>query len=328
MAVNEAISEIMNAVNSKDLFSSNRKRAGIAYRRLMRQVHPDFDHSKEAKQAAERLNVLWEDWRDRFDADSKGKKTSNPRRPKSRLRKVARVRSTHGGTDAVVFHDDGRKDGSWIEVLSKPISGDTVRLSQEVLDGLNKLASMASGSPVLVPTRLDRVMLNQKDSQHESVRWTTIAPLKVGWTADVLRSTPEYKDGVNGRDLVWILKRLLYIDGILNQADLTVDMKTAVGEDQTLIAPEAHTVMLASPLTVCSIDSEHDGHGRPILDAASRLIGPATGREGKNLMMFINGCKGDNVTDTESLLRELDDLAYDLYGEPSYHAMKDPEHQL
>lgn len=54
----------------------------------------------------------------------------------------------------------------------------------------------------------------------------------------------------------------------------------------------------------------------------------APSRDGKNLMMFINGCKGDNVTDTESLLEELDDLAYDLYGEPSYHAMRDPKQPL
>ena len=62
MADNSAISEIMGAVDAESLFSDNRKRAGIIYRRLMRLVHPDIDPSPEAADAETLHNSIWDTW--------------------------------------------------------------------------------------------------------------------------------------------------------------------------------------------------------------------------------------------------------------------------
>lgn len=322
MADNSAISEIMRAVDAESLFSDNRKRAGIIYRRLMRLVHPDIDPSPEAAEAATRLNSLWESWHALYDHDH----TSAPasagdarHRQGSRLRKISKVRTTTGATAAVLFHDDAKTGSAWMQMWSQPSTGKSMRLGSDLLEAVNAMSAPAKDSPVLMPGNATSIIGMQSDGPHEAVRWTLPKPLDMGWTAGQLRDSREYWQGVGGRDIIWILKRLLYIDGLLNNAGLSLDPAMDAA-DSVIIAPQAHTVAFASPLSV----KKGDDKGRPVLQVAARLIGSATGGEAQRLRMFINGCMGDEVSSSQKLMEELDYLAEDLYGKPSYHPMKDP----
>lgn len=321
MADNSAINEIMGAADAESLFSDNRKRAGIIYRRLMRLVHPDIDPSPEAAEAATRLNSLWESWHALYDHDHTS--TSAPaggahHRQDSRLRKVSKVRTTAGATAAVLFHD-AKTGSAWMQMWSQPSTDKSMRLGSDLLEAVNSMSAPAKDSPVLMPGNATSIIGMQSDGPHEAVRWTLPKPLDRGWTAARLRDTAEYRHGVGGRDIIWILKRLLYIDGLLNNAGISLDPALDPA-DSVIIAPQAHTVAFVSPLSV----RKGDDKGRPVLQAAARLIGPATGGEAQRIHMFINGCMGDEISSSQKLMEELDYLAEDLYGKPSYHPMKDP----
>lgn len=322
MADNSAISEIMGAVDAESLFSDNRKRAGIIYRRLMRLVHPDIDPSPEAAEAATRLNSLWDSWHALYDHDRTSASASAGgahHRQGSRLRKVSKVRTTTGATAAVLFHDDARQGSAWMQMWSHPSTDKSMRLGSDLLKAIDSMSAPAKDSPVLMPANATSIIGMQSDGPHEAVRWTLPKPLDRGWTAGQLRDSREYRQGVAGRDIIWILKRLLYIDGLLNNAGLSLDSAMDAA-DSVIIAPQAHTVAFASPLSV----KKGDDKGRPVLQAAARLIGSATGGEAQRLRMFINGCMGDEISPSQKLMEELDYLAEDLYGKPSYHPMKDP----
>lgn len=320
MADNSAISEIMGAADAESLFSDNRKRAGIIYRRLMRLVHPDIDPSPEAAEAATRLNSLWDSWHALYDhAHTSAPAGGAHHRHGSRLRKVSKVRTTAGATAAVLFHDDAKTGSAWMQMWSHPSTDKSMRLGADLLEAVNSMSAPARDSPVLMPAKATSIIGMQSDGLHEAVRWTLPKPLDMGWTADRLRDTAEYRQGVGGRDIIWILKRLLYIDGLLNNAGLSLDSDLDPA-DSVIIAPQAHTVAFASPLSV----RKGDDKGRPVLMAAARLIGPATGGEAQRLRLFINGCMGDEISPSEKLMEELDYLAEDLYGKPSYHPMRDP----
>lgn len=317
MAANEAITEINEATTALGLFSKNRKRAGITYRRLMRQVHPDIDPSDEAKDAATKLNALWQEWQDLYSGSSAKPKA---KRSKPTLRRMARMRGGDGSTAFVIFRNDS--DGSWMQVTSKPSADHVMKTDDEIMTALNSLQDKAKGSPVLVPNHIEQVMVNQKDGQHEAMRWTTDPAIANAWTADDLLKT-KYGHGVHGRDIIWILKRFLYLDDLVNHAGLSVDTKLAKPEDAVLIAPSAHTIMLGSPLDLHR--TTDDDYGRPMLQAVRNLIGPATGDQSHKLAMFINGCISDDITSGRVVMSELDELSYELYGEPAYHRMDDPE---
>lgn len=324
MADSSAISEIMGAADAESLFSDNRKRAGIIYRRLMRLVHPDIDPSPEAAEAATRLNSLWDSWHTLYDHDHTSASMSASaggahNRRGSRLRKISKVRTTTGATAAVLFHDDAKTGSAWMQMWSQPSTDKSMRLGSDLLEAVNSMSAPAKDSPVLTPGNATSIIGMQSDGPHEAVRWTLPKPLDMGWTAGQLRDTAEYRQGVGGRDIIWILKRLLYIDGLLNNAGLSLDPALDPA-DSVIIAPQAHTVVFASPLSV----RKGDDTGRPVLMAAARLIGPATGGEAQRLRMFINGCMGDEVSSSQKLMEELDYLAEDLYGKPSYHPMRDP----
>ena len=324
MADSSAINEIMSAADAESLFSDNRKRAGIIYRRLMRLVHPDIDPSPEAAEAATRLNSLWDSWHALYDhnhtsASASASAGGAHHQRGSKLRKVSKVKTTTGATAAVLFHDDAKTGSAWMQMWSQPSTDKSMRLGSDLLKAINSMSAPARNSPVLMPANATSIIGMQSDGPHEAVRWTLPKPLDMGWTADRLRDTAEYRQGVGGRDIIWILKRLLYIDGLLNNAGLSLDSDLDPA-DSVIIAPQAHTVAFASPLSV----RKGDDKGRPVLMAAARLIGPATGGEAQRLRLFINGCMGDEISPSEKLMEELDHLAEDLYGKPSYHPMKDP----
>ena len=322
MADNSAINEIMRATDAESLFSDNRKRAGIIYRRLMRLVHPDIDPSPEAAEATTRLNSLWDSWHALYDHDHTSASASAGgarHRQGSRLRKVSKVRTTTGATAAVLFHDDAKTGSAWMQIWSQPSTDRSMRLGSDLLKAVDSMSAPAKDSPVLMPANATSIIGMQSDGPHEAVRWTLPKPLDMGWTAGQLRDSREYWQGVGGRDIIWILKRLLYIDGLLNNAGLSLDPAMDAA-DSVIIAPQAHTVAFASPLSV----KKGDDKGRPVLQVAARLIGSATGGEAQRLRMFINGCMGDEISSSQKLMEELDYLAEDLYGKPSYHPMKDP----
>ena len=302
-----AIGEIMSAADATGLFGTIKKRAAIKYRRLMRSVHPDVDPSPAAAEAASRLNALWEEWQ----ADNGGKPTSTAasHAPAAKT-KTVRVLST---TEATLF----KTDDGWLDVANKP-GGSSVDSVEDFSDRLGDLQKIVEGSPVWVPSpgEMESILVAQKDGQHAAIK---IKPgdhgMADGWPLAALGTVDE-------RDLAWILKRLVFLGSAMCSVGITIpDLGGRV-----MVRPSTHQIGVASftgAECVDKIDGKHDPMAS-LMDSFIKLAARGTGSGVRKLSVFAGGCKVSSRPDGVDLMRELDDVLFDMYGAPSFHKMEDP----
>ncbi|MBW3094867.1 hypothetical protein KIH75_05870 [Bifidobacterium sp. 64T4] len=291
---NETIDEINAAADADALFPPIRKRAINKYRRLMRAVHPDVDPSPEATAAAARLNALWEDWLTAHDG--KPGSTAAAPKPTTKPTEVLRTESS------VLF----TTPGGWLSVTRSaggPNGGDIGRL-------VKKLNRLVSGSPVDVGGRVSPVMIPQADGLHSAVR-VERGLMDDGWTLGALGK-------LTGRDAAWVLKRLVFLGGALETAGLDVP---ELGR-RVVVQPSKHMVGLFDFTGAV---------GRSNVDAMTPLMAEFIERcadesetDGRKLAAFAKGSMLKSRPAPVELMRELDDVLFDLYGKPQYHAMPDP----
>lgn len=306
---NTAVGEIMSAADAAGLFGAIKKRAAIKYRRLMRAVHPDMDPSEEASAAASRLNALWEEWQ----ADNGGKPTSPAasHAPATKTKtKTIKVLST---TEATLF----KTDDGWLDVANKP-GGSSVDSVEDFPCRLGKLHKMVEGSPVWAPSpdEMEAILVAQKDGQHAAIK---IKPgdhgMVDGWPLAALGAVDE-------RDLAWILKRLVFLGSAMCSVGITVPDLCG----RVMVRPSTHQIGVASftgAECVDKIDGEHDPMVS-LMDSFIKLTAHGTGSGVRRLSAFAEGCKVSSRPDGTELMRELDDVLFDLYGAPRFHGMEDP----
>lgn len=304
---NTAVGEIMSAADAAGLFGAIKKRAAIKYRRLMRAVHPDMDPSEEASEAASRLNALWEEWQ----ADNDGKPTS----PAAGHAPAAKTKTTKvlSTTEATLF----KTDDGWLDVANKP-GGSSVDSVEDFPCRLGKLHKMVEGSPVWVPSpdEMEPILVAQKDGQHAAIK---IKPgdhgMVDGWPLAALGAVDE-------RDLAWILKRLVFLGSAMCSVGITVPDLCG----RVMVRPSTHQIGVASftgAECVDKIDGEHDPMVS-LMDSFIKLAARGTGSGVRRLSAFAEGCKVSSRPDGTELMRELDDVLFDMYGTPSFHGMEDP----
>lgn len=302
-----AVGEIMSAADATELFGVIKKRATIKYRRLMRAVHPDMDPSEEAFEAAHRLNALWEEWQ--ADNGCKPTSTAAGHAPAAKT-KTIKVLST---TEATLF----KTDDGWLDVANKP-GGSSVDSVEDFSDRLGKLHRMVEGSPVWVPSpdEMEAILVAQKDGQHSAIKIKlSNHGMADGWPLAALSAVDE-------RDLAWILKRLVF----LGSAMCSVGIVTPDLGDRVMVRPSTHQIGVASFTgTECidKIDGEHDPMAG-LMDSFIKLAASGTGSGVRKLSAFAEGCKVSSRPDGTELMKELDDVLFDLYGAPSFHGMEDP----
>lgn len=304
---NTAVGEIMSAADAAGLFGTIKKRAAIKYRRLMRAVHPDMDPSEEASEAASRLNALWEEWQ----ADNDGKSTSPAagHAPAAKT-KTIKVLST---TEATLF----KTDDGWLDVANKP-GGSSVDSVEDFPRRLGKLHKMVEGSPVWVPSpdEMEPILVAQKDGQHAAIKIKSGDHGMVdGWPLAALGAVDE-------RDLAWILKRLVFLGSAMCSVGITVPDLCG----RVMVRPSTHQIGVASftgAECVDKIDGEHDPMVG-LMDSFIKLAARGTGSGVRRLSAFAEGCKVSSRPDGTELMRELDDVLFDMYGTPSFHGMEDP----
>lgn len=306
-----AVSEIMTAADSIGLFGPIGKRAAVKYRRLMRSVHPDVDPSPAAAEAAARLNALWEEWQ--ADYGSKPARDASSHAPAAKTETV-KILAT---SESTLF----KTAWGWLDVANKPApAGSTVRTASVPVGGLSKLHGMVAGSPVWVPSPddLEPVMIAQKDGPHAAIKVKTGGrpeSMADGWPLAALGA-------VDGRDLAWILKRLVFLGSATAAAGVVFP---DLGE-RVIVRPSTHQLGVVSFIGVeeaPEIDVAHDPMAS-VMEAFVKLASTAASLDARKLTAFARGCMVASRPDGGELMRELDSVLLETYGPASYHEMKDP----
>ena len=306
-----AVSEIMTAADSIGLFGPIGKRAAVKYRRLMRSVHPDVDPSPAAADAAARLNALWEEWQASYG--SKPARDASSHAPAAKT-ETAKILAT---SESTLF----KTAWGWLDVANKPEpAGSTARTASVPVGGLSKLHGMVAGSPVWVPSPddLEPVMIAQKDGPHAAIKAKTgdsPESMADGWPLAALGA-------VDGRDLAWILKRLVFLGSATAAAGVVFP---DLGE-RVIVRPSTHQLGVVSFIGVeeaPEIDVAHDPMAS-VMEAFVKLASTAASPDARKLTAFARGCMVASRPDGGELMRELDSVLRETYGPASYHEMKDP----
>lgn len=306
-----AVSEIMTAADSIGLFGPIGKRAAVKYRRLMRSVHPDVDPSPAAADAAARLNALWEEWQ--ADYGSKPARDASSHAPAAKTETV-KILAT---SESTLF----KTAWGWLDVANKPEpAGSTARTASVPVGGLSKLHGMVAGSPVWVPSPddLEPVMIAQKDGPHAAIKAKTgdsPESMADGWPLAALGA-------VDGRDLAWILKRLVFLGSATAAAGVVFP---DLGE-RVIVRPSTHQLGVVSFIGVeeaPEIDVAHDPMAS-VMEAFVKLASTAASPDARKLTAFARGCMVASRPDGGELMRELDSVLLETYGPASYHEMEDP----
>ena len=306
-----AVSEIMTASDSMGLFGPIRRRAAVKYRRLMRSVHPDVDPSPAAAEAAARLNALWEEWQ----AEHAGKPSHAAGHAPAAKTETVRVLAIGEST---LF----KTAWGWLDVANEPEpAGSGARVASLPVGVLGKLHGMVAGSPVWVPSpsSLEPIMIPQKDGLHAAIKTKTggdSESMSDGWPLSALGA-------VDGRDLAWILKRLVFLGSAMDAAGVTLPN---LGE-RVIVRPSTHQLGLVSLIGVgeaSGTDADHDPM-ISLMEAFIRLASTtASPHVRRKLTAFARGCMVASRPDGSELMRELDTVLQDLFGPASYHEMEDP----
>lgn len=306
-----AVSEIMTAADSIGLFGPIGKRAAVKYRRLMRSVHPDVDPSPAAADAAARLNALWEEWQASYG--SKPARDASSHAPAAKT-ETAKILAT---SESTLF----KTAWGWLDVANKPEpAGSTARTASVPVGGLSKLHGMVAGSPVWVPSPddLEPVMIAQKDGPHAAIKVKTGGrpeSMADGWPLAALGA-------VDGRDLAWILKRLVFLGSATAAAGVVFP---DLGE-RVIVRPSTHQLGVVSFIGVeeaPEIDVAHDPMAS-VMEAFVKLASTAASPDARKLTAFARGCMVASRPDGGELMRELDSVLLETYGPASYHEMEDP----
>lgn len=320
----EALGRITAARSPADLFGMADAEAARIYRALARHVHPDRvppERAAEATAAFARLSTLW------------SARTGSLRTAAGTYRIGAYL-----GRDAIADYRAARStrdcDGSTMDVLLKvarqPANNDLLRREAETLAQLRSVT----------PGRLHAYLPDLQDSfahrdQSTGVeREVNVFAHPPGWVSlgAILDACP---DGLPGRAVAWIWRRLLVALGIAHRAGV---VHGAVVPDHVLIEPEQHGLVLSHwcyataggepvPAIVRRYRDwyapEIAARGRPTpgsdIYLATRVMTALLGhRAPEPLRAFARGCllpaPAARPDDAWQLLAELDEVLGNLYG--------------
>lgn len=292
----DAIREVLSASNSVELFGPNEKRAKIRYRRLVREVHPDSNDSPDAEEAMKRLNRLWGKYQTR---------TGAVRRAEGRVpEEITR-------NDTFAVFSDGEK---WLVVERSPNGDGHFGAIQGVNDTLD-------GTPIRVLECDGTKAISQPDGVHAAYdttpSGTVLGRRRVTFISSV---EPMLPDGaMHEADFAWITKRVLYLSGVLVRCGATLDCESMV--DCLAIAPDTHVLAVVACIKgATDVWAERDSLISQYLECMESIARrcDATTR----IERFMRGVIGDRWAGTGELMREYDELMYELFGGIHWHEME------
>lgn len=311
------ITQVLEAKKPSDLFPSNKNRARNMYRRLVRAVHPDVNGgAPEAIEATKHLNSLWSEYENggkpntATTATGAGATAARPNKPKTDMREVVR------NGNVAMFVKDGKE-----RILVKRAAG-TPLTSGDVAKKISKLSQVFDGSPVVVMVPDGNAMtLMQGDGAHYM---TILRGAELPDAPHFLLSDlgKHLRGGIlHPRDAGWVLKRLLFICGALEDAGLGFkDPKKAW--EAFVLYPDSHLVVLfdTDALTEKGVRTDAKNIRSAMLDPFADVVGDDW--KSRKMAAFALGSAIDTKTSIGSLLREFDETLEDVFGGIRFHVME------
>ncbi len=330
--------KILAATKGNEIFGNNAKRAKIVYRRLARSVHPDMfseqSEKEEAEQVFKKLSVLWEAYTRGSTVASPG---SSPARAKKNSVKTSKREYQLGsGIAADPFfkrfeatYDDGHAIAN-ILITSDPGNND---LAENYVENIRTLVKEVPEEykgfyPEIVET-----------FQHVSDGASRVGIVQTFHEGLVPFSKilERYPDGIGGRDVAWIFRRMLIAVGNAHDAGF---IHGGINLDSLFIQPEQHGVVLgdwqysvakgeklvAVPANWKSDYPDNYLAGDPVSESIDIMMcGKVAERllrnepSAKRMRNFLKVVSKENAFTAQRLFGEFDILIRGMYGEPKFH---------
>lgn len=282
---------VLDATSATDLFGANKNRARIRYRRLARSVHPDMGGSEDAMA---RLNRLWDEYNRTEDSHSDG---NTP------------IEVTRNDQYAIFKEHDKL-------LVVERLASDSIWLPHDVSDIKKRLDT----TPVCMLELNGSKYISQGDGLH--VAYICDAPDNAKGNLIMLESLKDRLPGgvLHPRDLAWITKRVLFLEGVLSSMRRDLHNITR----GLAIDPVNHMLVIVSPWEILGMSDAHTLMARVLLDHFLACIVPVTAddKRSNRIKRFVIGARMDRVTGWGDIMREYDDLLEELFGQPRFHVME------
>jgi hypothetical protein len=122
-------------------------------------------------------------------------------------------------------------------------------------------------------------------------------------------------------DMAWVTKRILYLCAAMGRKSLRfsghVDPAQCVA-----ISPENHMLALMTPWELDTSDGSTQWQRVLVGSCLPHLRDMADGERCRRILRFLEGTMLDTYTESIDLVREFDELMYELFGPPKFHVME------
>lgn len=324
--------QVMEAKSASDLFGNHEKRSKIIYRRLARAVHPDLYPEKDKKTAEKafvRLTELWEFYT-KATTSPDSAPNANSIKTKKHNYDLGEQFRTHGIYAGYFATYDAGYEKCQLLVTKNPKDAD---LTNANISALKKLRSdVPEQFRGFYPELVESFRYRTPDNiDHAS--FTQKIPDGFSPFSKILEV---YPDGIDGRDVAWIFKRMLTAVGNGHDVGLIHGAPTL---DAFLIHPEMHGVILSDwqysvedGKQLVAVPPEYkEDYPQYVFDkkaATYNLDVYLCAKTAKRLLRkdsapqfnaFFRACMLNKTLEAKYLLAEFDMLLERLYGKPSFH---------
>lgn len=326
------LEHILEANTRSDLFGVDEDANKAEYRRLLRGSHPDMfiepKHKAMAQKAFVRLTDLWN-----ASGSSKPARSASIKTKKHEYAIGDKFHEDDVFNAYAATYDAGYENCElWI--AKNPQDNDIARNAGLNLKRLNK--EVPERYRAFFPQFVETFRYRQGNMDRGVVAQTI--PEGFYSLSEVKKAYPQ---GLSGRDVAWMFKRMLVAVGNTHDAGL---VHGGISDDAFIIHPELHGLMLRnwqysvdteSALTAIDpavrprypqsvFDKEPQDYRLDVRMAALAATDLLEDKAPRQLRIFFSGCLVSSVPHPSVLLKEFDDLLLRIYGEPKYHVFTMP----
>lgn len=334
------LDDVLSATSLMDLDGATGKVANRVYLMYARKVHPDMFQDEDAKVKAQAAFTHLSALKDRSEgkpdpsvSPAKQRASKNMIKTKKHVYELKRVFHTNDTfTKYMATYDDGHEN-ALLSILNDPQDSD---LADAHVAAFEAFKDVPEDFRMYYPVKIEDFKFRDDQTGEERRIVSTKSAEGFRTMADIF---DEYPQGIGGRDIAWIFRRMLVAVGNAHDVGL---VNGAPNVDAFMIHDAMHGIILtdwqysvpvgqplkAIPSLYESIYPEYALEGEPVDDRldihiiatmAERLLGDY---EPRQLFSFFAGCKLASVPSAPQLLAEFDELLDRLYGKRKFHEFK------
>lgn len=308
------------------------------YRRYARILHPDMVDASQrdlASEAFDHLSKLWDAYNNRASSFGKGSTRttgSNSSTVKTKKHEYVLDFSTRRATVVSVIdatYDAGHERAKILTSLS-PLDNDIITNAASSLKKLNN--DVEPRYQAFFPQMLEKFSIAQADGNHAAI---AIKRQYDGFFS-LAEVKEKYPQGLHGRDIGWIFRRLLVAVGKTNEQEL---IHAGVTLNSVYVNPVEHGLILEDwhysvPVgeKLLTYDAKYKDfypsyalQKQPMQASMDVRMAARTMREmmapsaPKQMRAFLKGCEMDSNADAPGIIHEFTQLLEQLYGPPKWH---------